>query len=322
MLSVIIPAFNASKTIIETLNSLYRNIKSSFEVIIVDDNSTDTTVETIKNFIRHNSKDNVRVLVNEINCGPGVSRDLGLTQARGDFILFFDGDDILRPHAVDTAVSLLAARNLDVVLLPYNIIYGSQKTEIGMWEPDKAIFDALSLVPKAEIRPAEFPTLLSLTNYPWNKIARKSFLEEIDFSFGALRLHEDIMAHWQILINAEKVLISNIPICDYYYDPNGSSATNNKTTLRLQVIDALRDLYAYLTSNDKFQFAIPTYIEFSVNLISWAYTNIHSEYREEFTRKARDLLLEYELRDLQIIFHSDRNVYGKIYSILVRREVK
>lgn len=321
MLSVIIPAFNASTTIIETLNSLYTNVKSSFEVIIVEDNSTDTTMETVENFITHNSKNNVRVLVNEKNCGPGVSRDLGLTQARGDFILFFDGDDILRPHAVDAAVSLLAERNLDVVLLPYNIIYGSQKTEIGMWEPDKAIFDALSVVPKAEIRPAEFPTLLSLTNYPWNKIVRKSFLEEIDFSFGALRLHEDIMAHWQILMNSDTVLISQIPICDYYYNPNGNSATNNKTTLRLQAIDALRELYAYLTSSARYQFAIPTYIEFSINLISWAYTNIHSDYREEFTKRARDLLIKYELRDLQRIFHRDRNVYSKIYSILVRCEV-
>ena len=320
-LSVIIPAFNVSKTIIETLNSLYRNINSSFEVIIVDDQSEDGTVQKIEKFIKQKSKNNIRILVNENNSGPGVSRDRGLSQARGSFILFFDGDDILRPNAVDTTIRLLIDRNVDVAILPYNIIYGSQKTGIGMWDSDKAIFDALVLAPKGEVRPVDFPKLLSLTNYPWNKITRKSFLEQISLSFGNLRLHEDIIAHWKILLNADNVLINKIPICDYYSNPDGSSATNNKTTLRFQSIDALRGLYIYICSNPNYHFAIPTYIEFSLNLISWAYSNIVAEHKDEFKRKARELLIQYDLRYLQVIFHRDRHLYSKVYSLIVRNEV-
>lgn len=98
-LSIIIPSFNTQATIDKTLSSVFSNsFKKAFEVIVVDDASTDNTLKIIRKY-------NVRVLKNKINSGPAYSRNVGAQKSRGRLLLFLDSDVVLRRNTIRNLVS-------------------------------------------------------------------------------------------------------------------------------------------------------------------------------------------------------------------------
>lgn len=88
-ISVVIPAYNRGKYLIRCLDSIVRQSLAPFEIIVVDDGSTDDTVEVAKNY----HSDLVRVIELEMNCGAQHARNVGIQEAKGDWIAFMDSDD-------------------------------------------------------------------------------------------------------------------------------------------------------------------------------------------------------------------------------------
>ncbi len=90
--SVIIPAYNAAKTVEDTINSVLNQTFDDFELIVIDDGSTDNTVEIINRLA--NTDNRIRVYRNGKNCGVSYSRNFGVENANSDWIAFIDSDDI------------------------------------------------------------------------------------------------------------------------------------------------------------------------------------------------------------------------------------
>ena len=113
MINVIIPAYNCSKTLGRTLASLVAQTDQNFEVIIIDDYST----ENIKNIIDdYNNKLKIVYIRNEKNIGCGMSRQVGIDNATQKFITFLDSDDCFMPYTVETFNSIIEA-NPDIEYL-------------------------------------------------------------------------------------------------------------------------------------------------------------------------------------------------------------
>ena len=93
LISIIIPTFNSEKTIAKSLNSiLFQNLENQIEIIVVDDNSSDNTINLIKNIkIKRNFK--LKIFQNKINKGSGYCRKIGIERSSGYFIAFLDADD-------------------------------------------------------------------------------------------------------------------------------------------------------------------------------------------------------------------------------------
>jgi len=85
--SIIIPAYNAEKYIVNTLNSIYNQTYKNYEIIVIDDCSTDKTHQILKNHA------NIKLLKTEVNSRQGVARNIGLDNCKGDYVLFLDADD-------------------------------------------------------------------------------------------------------------------------------------------------------------------------------------------------------------------------------------
>lgn len=86
--SIIMPAYNVEDSIIESINSVLNQTYSNFELIVIDDCSTDNTYNTVKNF------PDVKLFQTPINSRQGAARNIGLNNCSGDYILFLDADDI------------------------------------------------------------------------------------------------------------------------------------------------------------------------------------------------------------------------------------
>ena len=106
-ISVIVPTFNLEKYIKECVDSVLNQSFKNFEIILVDDGSDDDTKKIIKYYIEHEEKTDIILLENEENRGAGYSRNRGLNIARGKYLLFLDGDDMLEHNALEKLYSCL-----------------------------------------------------------------------------------------------------------------------------------------------------------------------------------------------------------------------
>ena len=106
MINVIIPAYNCRTTLSRTLSSLVAQTDPNFEVIVVDDCST----EDIKSIVDdYTNKLNIIYIRNEQNLGCGMSRQVGIDNATQKFITFLDSDDMFMPYAIETFNSIIEA---------------------------------------------------------------------------------------------------------------------------------------------------------------------------------------------------------------------
>ncbi|HHP6435664.1 TPA: glycosyltransferase family 2 protein [Acinetobacter baumannii] len=118
LISIIIPAYNASKTICKTLESLSKQNRSDFEVLIIDDGSTDDTYEICRDYI--NQKENFK-LIKQKNKGVSSARNLGLRSASGDYIVFIDADNFLSNTAINEIYNHLYKNDSDIIFFDYYV---------------------------------------------------------------------------------------------------------------------------------------------------------------------------------------------------------
>ncbi|WP_396148812.1 glycosyltransferase family 2 protein [Flavobacterium sp.] len=105
LVSIIIPTYNRANLIIQTLESIRNQTYREFECLIIDDGSDDNTEEVVQLFI--NADNRFQFLERPSNKikGPNSCRNYGFEKARGEFIYFFDSDDFLKPHALETYIN-------------------------------------------------------------------------------------------------------------------------------------------------------------------------------------------------------------------------
>ena len=112
LISVIVPVYNAAGSLHRSLRSVLAQTLSDFELIVVDDCSTDGSADILRGY--EALDDRVRILSTEKNSGPGVARNVGLQNARGRYIAFLDSDDFWMKHKLEKQV--LSFNNRDVIL--------------------------------------------------------------------------------------------------------------------------------------------------------------------------------------------------------------
>jgi glycosyltransferase involved in cell wall biosynthesis len=119
--SILVAAYNVQETIEFTLWSLQSQVFKDFEVIIVNDCSTDDTESKIIKFIEESQMNEITYIKNSINRGLSVVRNIGINQAKGDFILFLDGDDAYHTESL----RILDNRIKSYSILPEALIFSA-----------------------------------------------------------------------------------------------------------------------------------------------------------------------------------------------------
>ena len=104
LVSIIMPSYNTAKFISETIDSVLTQTYTNWELIIVDDCSTDNTDEVVKSFL---SDDRIKYIKNEKNSGAAFSRNRALCEAKGKWIAFLDSDDLWFPEKLEKQISFM-----------------------------------------------------------------------------------------------------------------------------------------------------------------------------------------------------------------------
>ncbi|ODN30532.1 glycosyltransferase family 2 protein [Fervidobacterium thailandense] len=121
--SFIIPTYNVAGYVEKTIESLLKQTSKNFEVVLIDDNSTDDTVHVVEQILTNQNEIQWTLLRNSANSGPGASRNLGIEQARGDYLIFLDGDDRVESTLVERLESakrdFKVEKDIDVFVWKY-----------------------------------------------------------------------------------------------------------------------------------------------------------------------------------------------------------
>ncbi|MBQ6511111.1 glycosyltransferase family 2 protein [Methanobrevibacter sp.] len=205
MISVIIPVYNVEDYLHVCINSVLKQTYQDFEIICIDDDSTDSSLEILEYFTQKDSR--IKILKNDTNKGPGYSRNRGLEVAQGKYISFLDGDDWFSFNAFEILIKKIEQDNLDVLIFK-NIVYYNEPQEFGfekyydMKYMDKftnQVFNHWDL---------DKTNLFKISNAPWNKIYLKSFLDDNNIRFPNENLiHEDNPFFYKVITSAKKVSI-------------------------------------------------------------------------------------------------------------------
>ena len=112
-ISIIMATFNRAHFIVETLNSIQNQTFNNFECLIIDDGSTDNTVEVITPFLENDKRFKYYKRTPNYNKGLPGSRNYGLDLAKGDFIIFFDDDDYIHSKNLEININVLQNNDFD-----------------------------------------------------------------------------------------------------------------------------------------------------------------------------------------------------------------
>lgn len=105
LFSIIIPVYNRASLVSQTINSVFSQTFTNYEVIAIDDGSIDASLETLKHF-----EPRIRVL-HQANSGPSIARNNAAAQARGSYLIFLDSDDIFYPWTLEVLAEAITAAN-------------------------------------------------------------------------------------------------------------------------------------------------------------------------------------------------------------------
>lgn len=258
-ISVIIPMYNAEKFIGACLDSLIAQTFQDFEVIVVDDCSTDKSVEIVESYAEKFGG-RLKFASTEKNSGGGgyIPRNIGLTLANGEYIYFIDADDFI----VETALEIfcLAAKNYDadVIYTSAYYSYGDDENFYLVTDAESAFLKKNGKEDKPKVtrdNPNENLQKLFLSggtlHMPWAKFVEKRLLIENQIEFPKIISGGDFIWTIQVLYFAKKLL--RLPISLYFYRENAiNSVTRKKRTPQEQIstcvsafrlgAQALRDL--------------------------------------------------------------------------------
>ena len=151
MISIIIPMYNSEKYIEKCIESILNNLYKNFEIIVVDDGSTDDSIKIVKKYT------NIKLLYSN-HAGPGSARNVGIENASGDFIFFLDSDDTINPNTLKILKNNI--KKYDIVIGNYNIIYDNGDIELFKTPTDSkfnSFFESVTV---------------------WNRLYRKEFLNK------------------------------------------------------------------------------------------------------------------------------------------------
>lgn len=141
--SIIIPTYNRADLILITLKSVKKQLFKDYEVIVVDDGSTDNTKEVVKNFLNQDKNNNFRYLYKE-NGERGAARNFGIKHAKGTYITFLDSDDIIYPEHLEEAEKFIEHNiNVNVFHQSYEILNYRKQIQKVNYPSDKRLNDAI-----------------------------------------------------------------------------------------------------------------------------------------------------------------------------------
>ena len=215
--SVIIPVYNVEKYLGPCLDSILGQTLNNIEVICVDDGSTDRSLDILREYEKRDAR--VKVLT-QPNTNAGAARNKGIQQARGEYLSFLDSDDHFDPTMLEKCAARMDQDGSDVLV--FGAKQHNMRTGIISDMPWSLRLDRCPQ--KSVFTPREVKDYLfnNFQNWPWNKLFRRSFVEQHHITYQEITRTNDMAFVCQALAQAGRISVLDEYLA-YYRVETGSS---------------------------------------------------------------------------------------------------
>ena len=227
--TIIVPVFNAEKYLYETIKSILTQSYSNLEIILINDGSKDGSQEIIDSF--KNSDPRIISITTE-NCGAPHARNTGIEASSGDYILFFDADDVMEIGAIEKMLSVMQP---DVEL-----VVGSN---IKIKE-DGTKFRRESVESGTYYTEEHVCYLMHINPFPNNKLYLGRIIRENCITFSNVKIAQDLNFYYKYLAHCKTIVMISDPVCLYRIVENSVSHTYNLNVL--DIIKCTREIESYV----------------------------------------------------------------------------
>lgn len=235
-ISVIIPLYNQEKYISQCLQSILLQSLNEIEILVIDDGSTDSSLEIIKKIKEKDSR--IKILYQNRK-GAGAARNLGMSMASGEFIHFLDSDDWLEPHAYSTLIESQKEAPSEVLVFLYN------KYDNKTGETRKIQLFPTTAHGKTYASANEYKSFFYRTSVvPWNKLFCRRFLERIAARFDEVMVGNDRTFYYLTISEAKSIHLLSDELINYRIN-------NDQSLIGINRADHIDDLIASYHSTIK-----------------------------------------------------------------------
>lgn len=285
-LSIIIPVYNLAQYIEKCLNSILNQPFKDYEIICVNDGSTDNSLEILNRF-----KDKITIIDKE-NEGSGVARNVGIDRAQGEYIFFIDGDDWLEDNVLEKIVNKADELNTDILVFGGLSYYGD-KGKNGGYSKNKLPKKYFNRVFSAEDIKKD---IFKFPSTPWSKLYRREFLLKNNIRFQHIKVGQDQLPFFHSMITAEKIAILPENIYCYRKNRKGSAMTVKKKK-NFSPIYVFYGVEKLLINIDKLEEYTPAFINrYFSKATSWLgkfQDDLKEEYFKEYSKLLEHLKTDY-----------------------------
>lgn len=288
-ISIVIPVYNVEKYLRECLDSLLNQTFKDFEIICIDDGSTDSSYKILEEY---KNKDERLIVVQQENQGAAVARNKGIEIANGKYIQFLDSDDVFEPNMLETLYEEAIANNSDMVVCSAKKI--DEEGNIVEHSNDVTPID-LNLCPlNRNFSWKDYPKdIFSLFNSaPWNKLYLKSLIDENNLKFQNLSSCNDLGFVRIAKVCAQRIFVITDELISYRYNRKGSIA-NNRSQKVINVLRAGEYIKEFLYKNDLYNELEDAYWWAMKKSVNWELSLCNDEQYGNFIKEAKSLYPDF-----------------------------
>ena len=253
--SVIVPVYNAEKYLPVCLESILNQTFTDFELLVVDDCSTDSSFAVAESFLERFGG-RLKIVSLPQNTGSGsVPRNVGLDLSQGKYIYFVDNDDLLIDTALETLYDFAEEYQADFVCMERaftcdeNPIPEKLNDNISYIPPRFLVSEPIIETENLAERVEKF-LRLSFGHQPWLKFLRRDFLVDNDIKLSVMKISDDNIWTFKIVCLAKKIL--RVPSMLYVHRTNTQSVMNKKRTPEQEVRHWINPLLTGVDSLNEF----------------------------------------------------------------------
>ncbi len=308
--SVILPVYNTEKYLPECLDSIINQSLRDIEIICIDDGSTDSSLQILKEYAE---KDKRIVVLEQKNSGAGIARNKGMEVAKGKYLSFLDSDDFFEPEMLEKAYIKCEEENADFC------VYRSKRFDDKTHD-----FESIPWTIKERYLPEVIPFKAGdadkyifqvFNGWAWDKLYNRNFVTKTGLKYQGLRTTND--AFFVFMANVEAKCISIIDeVLAYHRVNTGTSLSVTREKSWDCCYQAMDTIKKELKARNKYSQFQQSYINWALHFCLWNVKTLTGNAKKELLKALqKSLFKELEITGKSQDYFYDKNEYKQYLNI-------
>lgn len=291
-ISVVLPVYNVANYLRKCLDSLVNQTFEDFEVICVNDGSTDLSLGILEGYALTDSRFKI---ISQENKGLSGARNTGIQHVRGEYVLFVDSDDWIEENALEELYNHVEGFDSDITMFKFRY-FNEDTKEISESQNSKLEIIPDSLITSNFNYNNVLDILFKISHSPFNKLYKTSFLRELDAKFLYGSYYEDLEFFYKVFLKAEKVSV--LPQYLYFYRIRDESISNIGDEGSFDIFNVLDSTKQTLIDSNIYRQVRNEWLMFIIVNLKFIYLRLDTQFKNQFLCEMKEKYNDFSLKEV------------------------